>query len=61
MLDSNSNEYNQNLTIQKLFEHQILHRFDSPGIEQNPSIGSLILWLHGFNVVNIVGIDPREA
>ncbi len=30
-------------------------------MDPNPSLGSLILWLHGFGVVNILGIDLREA
>jgi hypothetical protein len=61
MLDSSSSEHNQNLTTQKPFEHQIVHRFDNSSIKQNPSLGFLILQLHGFGVMNIVGIDPREA
>jgi hypothetical protein len=61
MLDSSSSEHNQNLTTQKLFEHQIVHRFDNSGIRQNPSLASLILWLHGFGVVSIMRIDPRET
>jgi hypothetical protein len=61
MSDSNGSEHNQNMTTQKLFEHQIILRFDNPNIEQNPSIRSMILQLHGFGVVSIVGIDPRET
>jgi hypothetical protein len=61
MLDSSSSEHNQNLTTQKLFEHQMVHRFDNSSIKQNPSLASLILRLHGFGVVSIMGIDPREA
>jgi hypothetical protein len=30
-------------------------------MEQNTFIKSMILWLHGFGVVNIVGIDIRET
>jgi hypothetical protein len=30
-------------------------------INPNPSLESLILWLHGFRVVRIVGIDPKET
>jgi hypothetical protein len=30
-------------------------------MDPNPSLGSLILWLHGFGVVNILGIDLRET
>jgi hypothetical protein len=38
-----------------------MHRFDNLGIDPNPSLGSLILKMHGFGVVNIVGIYPSEA
>jgi hypothetical protein len=39
----------------------MIHRFDSPNIQQNSSLGSLILWWHGFGVVNIMGTNSREA
>jgi hypothetical protein len=45
----------------ELFEKHVIHRFDSPSIDPNPSLRSLILWLHSFGVVSIVGINPREA
>jgi hypothetical protein len=61
MSNSSGREHNQNLITQKLFEHQIIRRFDDPNIEQNPFIKSMILRLHGFGVVNIVGIDIRET
>jgi len=61
MSNSSGREHNQNLTTQKLSEHQIIYRFDDPNIEQNPFIRSMIMWLHGFGVVNIVGIDLRET
>ncbi len=43
------------------FGHQIIHRFDSLGIEHTPSIGSLILHMRGLVFFSIVGIDPNEA
>jgi hypothetical protein len=49
------------LTIQEIFEHQIVHRFDSLGIEHTLSIGSLILHMWGLVFFSIVGIDPNEA
>ncbi len=36
-------------------------RFDKLRIEQSPYVRSLILWWWGFGVVNIIGIDPKEA
>jgi hypothetical protein len=59
MSDSSNSRHDQNLTTQKLFEHQIIYRFDNPCIKQNPFVGSFILCLHGFGLVKIVGIDPR--
>jgi hypothetical protein len=61
MLNSSNIEHNQNLTTQKLFEHKIVHRFDNSSIKQNPSLRSLVQRLHGFGVMSIVGIDPRET
>jgi len=61
MSNSSNSRHDQNLTTQKLFEHHIIYRFDNPNIEQNPFVGSLILCLHGFDVVKIVGIEPKET
>jgi hypothetical protein len=57
----NSSDSGHDLTTQKLFEHQIISRFDHRSIEQNPIVRSLKLCLLGFGVVRIVGIDPRKA
>lgn len=58
---SYSNDNDQDLITQVLFEQHVIHRFDNPNMDPNPSLGSLILWLHGFGVVDILGIDLREA
>jgi hypothetical protein len=39
----------------------MIRRFDSPSIQQSSSLGSLILWWHGFGVVNIMGTNSKEA
>jgi hypothetical protein len=60
-LNANNSDHDQVLATWELFEQQVIRRFDSPNIDPNPSLRSLILWLHSFGVVSIMGIDPREA
>ncbi len=54
------NDHDQVLATWELFEQHVIRRFHSPSIDPNPSLRSLILWLHRFGV-SIMGIDPREA
>jgi len=59
--NASNSDHDRVLTTWELFEQQVICRFDSPSIDPSPSLGSLILWLHGFRVMSIVRIDPREA
>jgi len=52
----NYSDSGHDLTTQKLFEHQIISRFDHRSTEQNPIVGYLKLCLLGFGVVRIVGL-----
>jgi hypothetical protein len=61
MSNTSNNDHNKDLTTQKLFEQPVIRRFNNPCINPNPSLGSLILQLHGFGVVNIMGIYIKET